>query len=144
MLAVGPADTADHAAGKPWTARRLPHPMPEPDPENARCCYRPAYAVRGRAKTAICITCTASAPKAAPRLLNGLPARPGVPCRHGAGQAALRIGWTECHACHGVLNRPPGEVVPLQPPSRTVQETLDEVRRSLRRAADPSPCWRRH
>ena len=118
--------------------------MPEPDPENARCCYRPAYAVRGRAKTAICITCTASAPKAAARLLNAaLPARPGVPWRHDARHAALRIGWTECHARHGGWDRPPGEVVPLQPPSRTVEETLDEVRRSLRRAADPTPRWRR-
>ena len=112
-----------------------PQPLPEPDPENARCCYRPAYHVDGRRRTATCATCGETVPVFAARLLNVLPTLPGVPCRHERKHGAIRIGWTECDACHGVWDRPPGQVAALEPPARTVEEMLDEVARSLQRAS---------
>ncbi len=105
------------------------HPLPEPDPENARCRDRPAYRIDGSRGTAIRATCGENAPVFAARLLNALPALPGVPCRHESEHGAIRIGWTERDACHGVWDRPPGQVAALEAPSRTAAELQAELHR---------------
>jgi hypothetical protein len=66
---------------EPWPVcmenhlRGCPHPMPEPDPENARCCSRPSYRRRGNAPVnwKTCENCGAHAPTKVVKELNDLP-----------------------------------------------------------------------
>ena len=115
-----------------------PHPLPEPDPENARCCYAPTY--KGRGKTMSCQVCGAKAPRYAAKDLNQLPHQPGVPCRHENRRPSIVGGWTECPDCRDRVREtggasawdcPPDEVRPFQEPTRTFDEVLEELSRRL-------------
>ena len=105
-----------------------PTPLPEPDPEVARCCYRPAYKPRGGAKAVSCATCGGQVPRWAVTALNGLPTLAGVPCAHPPVQRAgmfLR-GWTECLSCGGVWDTPAFAAHAV--PAYSLDEYLERLR----------------
>jgi hypothetical protein len=82
-----------------------PQPLPQPDPENGRCCYRPTYKKKGSAPTGwqTCDTCETQVPKWVAKELNALPTLAGVPCRHSELQPEIMQctfpGWFECSKC---------------------------------------------
>lgn len=109
-------------------SRGCPAPKPAPDPERARCCYRPDYRRREAApvKWRTCATCGAVAPVWAAAALNTLPAQPGVPCRHEAKDEWLAgvPGWYQCGRCRGGWDHRPR---PFEAPNRTSEELLAAI-----------------
>jgi len=97
--------TTYHGRPKPVCLTRhlhgCPDIIPEPNPEVARCCYRPDYRKRGDApvRWRTCAICGSHAPQWAYPALNALPSLPGVPCTHMAAKPALLTGWWECQDC---------------------------------------------
>lgn len=118
---------------RPECMRRLlhgcPYPQPEPDPENARCCYAPTYKGRGKMRT--CETCGAQAPPWAAKVLNKLPRLPGVPCRHEHQKPGIITGWRECEDCRGHWADRTG-VKPFEAPTHTFLEMLDVLGERLK------------
>lgn len=109
-----------------------PFPQPEPDPENARCCYRPTFKnVRRDRKAIPCETCGVTAPGWAAKVLRDLPTLPGVPCRHEGQTTTIIIGWRECPDCRGFWADRNG-VEPLEAPTHTFDEMLDEATRRFK------------
>lgn len=115
-----------------------PHPLPEPDPEHARCCYAPVYKGRGKLRT--CQTCGAKAPPKPAALLNKLPRQQGVPCRHESQKGCMVSGWRECPDCQGYWAGRDG-VEPFEVPTHTFNDMLNELDRRLSRTP-PSPHLR--
>jgi hypothetical protein len=134
---VGRGYTSYHKKPKPVCVTRdyhgCPSPLPEPDPENARCCYRPHYYNARRDRKAVpCDTCGATASGKAAKVLNTLPTLPGVPCRHEKqDDEPLVAGWRKCLACRGYwADRT--RVQPFEVPTHTFEQVLDEMSRRLR------------
>jgi hypothetical protein len=113
-----------------------PHPLPEPDPENARCCFRPDYYnVRRDRKAVPCRTCGATAPGAVAKVLRDLPTLPGVHCRHEKQKDGMITGWRECSGCRGHW-KDRHHVQPFEPPTHTFEEMLDELTGRLKGGAE--------
>ena len=106
-----------------------PGPIPEMDPENARCCYRPLYKNLRRRKEIPCETCGSMAPWYAALELNKLPSLPGVPCRHLERDGTLK-DWVMCRACRGGWDKP--QVSEFEAPTHTFDDLLEELSRRLR------------
>lgn len=137
-FSIGRGYTSYHAEPKPVCATRhhhgCPHPLPEPDPEVVRCCYRPTYYnARADRKAVPCDVCGATVPGWVAKLLNALPTLPGVPCKHPLERRGLAIltGWTECLACKGAWDKEP--VRPHEVPTKTADDLTTELRRRLQR-----------
>ena len=85
----------------------------KPDPENARCCYRPAYFRKGKAPAnwQECSTCGAVSPKWVAKILNALPEMPGMKCDHSMVSPSFLKGYWECNSydsgCRGVWDHKP-------------------------------------
>ena len=126
--------TSYYAKPKPVCMRRhtqgCPYPLPEPDPENARCCYAPTY--KGRGKQMTCETCGAKAPRVVTKILNKLPRLPGVPCRHENQKDTMVMGWRECPDCRGFWADRTG-VKPHEVPTHSLEDMLDQFRQRLAR-----------
>jgi hypothetical protein len=110
-----------------------PYPIPEPDPEVARCCYAPTY--EGRGKEMTCQMCGSKAPRKAAKLLNELPRHEGVPCKHENRTTNLIVirGWCRCPDCGGYWDRPVHDVQAFDVPTKTDEDHLDELARRLRK-----------
>lgn len=107
-----------------------PTPVPEPDPEVARCCFRPEYGrCQSRTKIYTCATCGAEAPGWAGKILNRLPSSPGVPCRHENVRQVFPAGWSECPDCQGVWYQ--AAVTRFMVPTHTQDDLLNAMRVAL-------------
>lgn len=120
--------TSYHAVPRKVCSRNhlhgCPHPIPEADPENVRCCYAPTY--KGRGKIRVCETCGAEAPAFAAKVLSKLPRLPGVPCRHEGQKDAIVTGWRECPGCRCYwADR--DRVKPHEAPTHTFEDMLAEL-----------------
>jgi len=116
-----------------------PHPLPAPDPEQARCCFRPDYRRKGQAPTGQrqCETCGAHAPLKVAKTLNTLPGWPGMPCKHiFEGLPTLLIGWFECASCKGLWDHRPQAFEVTQ---YTWDEMLAELKLRLSRVTSAMP-----
>ena len=136
---VGRGYTSYHAKPKPVCVTRhlhgCPNTIPEPDPEVARCCYRPDYLRRGKApvRWRTCATCGAHAPSGAYPALNALPTLPGVPCAHKGAKRALLTGWWECWDCTPTWSTWDHRPVPFEVSQFTREEFLEELDRRMSR-----------
>lgn len=132
--------TSYHTKPKPVCMTRhtrgCPHPLPEPDPENLRCCYRPDY-YNARTKPLPCRTCGTMTPGPAAKILNTLPTLPGVPCRHKNQKPGMIIGWRECEDCRGHWADRNG-VSPFEAPTHTFEEMLDELTLRIKGSNSPN------
>jgi hypothetical protein len=111
-----------------------PHPLPEPDPEAARCCHAPRVrsskpdAYGRQPKRQRCTTCGAWLTGFALACVRAdrIPEKPApYPCEHGAAVASLaRPGWYECNSwdggCRGAWNHKPE-------PGEHPQATFDDL-----------------
>ena len=110
--------------------------IPEPNPENARCCHRPNYRRKGDAPTnwQQCETCGDVAPKWAAKVLNELPTLPGVSCKHDKASSTLLTGHYECKrydgGCGGVWDHRPQ---PLEVPQHDTEWMLQELKKIMDR-----------
>lgn len=124
--------TSYHAKPRPVCSTRqnrgCPYPLPEANPENARCCFAPAYKGRGKMRT--CETCGAEAPPRVAKVLNKLPRLPGSKCKHEGQKEAIVIGWWECPDCRGYwADR--DRVEPHEAPTHTFDDMLAELDRRI-------------
>jgi hypothetical protein len=124
--------TSYHKVPKPVCMTRhlhgCPIDMPEPDPEVARCCFRPDYGtIRSRTKVKACSTCGEEAPGWAAKVLNGLPTLPGVKCQHPMDRRGFTglIDWTECLECRGVWDKT--APAPYEAPNQTFDTLLERI-----------------
>ena len=111
-----------------------PHPLPEPNPEEARCCYRPLYKRQKGAppKHRECETCGSYAATRCVKELNALPTLPGVPCTHPGPSEPTMIGWFQCGSCRGFWEQRP---MPFEVSQYTFDEYLTELGRRMAKVA---------
>jgi len=142
--APGRGYTSYHSKPRPVCMTRhtrgCPHPLPDPDPESARCCYRPTFRNARRNRKAVpCETCGATVSGKVAQELRKLPTLPGVPCRHENQKPGMITGWRECEDCRGHWADRNG-VRPFEAPTHTFDEMLDELGQRLNGLTpDPKP-----
>ena len=114
-----------------------PDTIPEPDTELARCCFRPDYQRKKDAppKWRTCETCGAQVPVRVSTMLNQLPTKEGLYCRHQDGKPFSLRGWWTCLCFDtseggGAWDHKPK---PHEPYQMTRNEALDELSARLAR-----------
>jgi len=138
---IGSGYTQYHDRARPVCSQNhlhgCPSLLPEPDPENARCCYRPSYKRRGDApvRWRECSTCGAQAPRHIANELNKLETRPGIACRHENKEMRLPLdNWWQCYDCLKLTGEPSvWDHYPeaFEPPNKTMEESREEFRRKM-------------
>ena len=132
--AQGRGYTSYYDVPKPVCSRNhlhgCPHPLPEPDPETARCCFRPTYKYQRGAppRQQECEVCGKHVPRAFAKELNKLPTLGGVACKHeGLVPVLCLTGWYEC-SCLCVWDHRP---LIFEASQFTTEDALAEMKRRV-------------